>query len=493
VKIATAPEFRKLFILGLVAQLVAAWFSVGYHHPDEHFQVLEFCNYKLGLSPSCDLAWEYAARCRSALLPSIAFILSRGLEKAGMFNPFTIAFLLRLITGSFTWVVICRMLKVLLPEMITQRGKHALVWCSFFLWFVPYTGVRFSPENIAGLSIFLAVSFLYRLHDKDISKQAGLLLLSGFLIGLALFIRLQIAFAVLGLGCWLLLYGKWTLRQWSIMVGGGIVSVGLLVCLDRMFYGTWFFSPYNYFDVNILKHVAAKFGVEPWWYYFTEFLNIGVPPISVALLPLFLIGVKQKPRHLLTWITIAFIAGHSLIGHKEMRFLFPVSISFIFFACVGFEWVIQRWPDNKALRRAIPIIAGMNIVMLVFKLFTPGHEAINYYKTVYSYSHQQKTILVTSGNTIYNLAGLCNNFYQPKGLEERYLCTSAGLAETIKNAHGAQVLYLSSHVSGDTILRDFKTEKVYCLLPSWTRYLNFYDWQSRCPLWSIYRVYPATK
>lgn len=46
---------RSLFLAGAVLCTVAAWCTIGYHHPDEHFQIWEFANYKLGRISASDL------------------------------------------------------------------------------------------------------------------------------------------------------------------------------------------------------------------------------------------------------------------------------------------------------------------------------------------------------------------------------------------------------------------------------------------------------
>src|ERR1700744_4273077 len=91
--------YKRWFLLGLFVQVVTAWCSVGYHHPDEHFQVLELCNYKMGFSPIADLPWEFTAQCRSGIQPFIAFCLSKVLYACGLYNPFFVAFFLRLVIG----------------------------------------------------------------------------------------------------------------------------------------------------------------------------------------------------------------------------------------------------------------------------------------------------------------------------------------------------------------------------------------------------------
>ena len=65
--------YKNIFILSLFVYLITAFFSVGYYHPDEHFQLLELCNYKLGNSPASDLAWEFNERIRPGIAACYCF------------------------------------------------------------------------------------------------------------------------------------------------------------------------------------------------------------------------------------------------------------------------------------------------------------------------------------------------------------------------------------------------------------------------------------
>ena len=214
-------------MFGLLVQIIAAWFSVGYNHSDEHFQVLEFCNYKLGLSPAAALPWEFGAQCRPALQPFIAYCVCKLLMLPSMYNPFWAAFLLRLGMGALTWVVTCRIVSLMLPTFATEKGRRVFTWCSFLLWFVPYVGVRFSAENCAGVLFFLAISLLLNVNEYASVKRGMRLLFAGLLLGFTLFLRLQMAFAFLGLGLWLILYSKWRISDWLLIIVAGMAAIGM--------------------------------------------------------------------------------------------------------------------------------------------------------------------------------------------------------------------------------------------------------------------------
>ncbi len=490
IKLIPDTPYRKIFWLGLLVQVIAAWFSVGYNHSDEHFQVLEFCNYKLGLSPASALPWEFGAQCRAGLQPFIAFCVCRGLQLIGLYNPFRAAFLLRLGMGLLTWVVTCRIVLLMLPQFVTDKGKRAYVWCSFLLWFVPYIGVRFSAESFSGVLFFLAISLLLDLNGYTSTKRNLRLLFAGLLLGFTLVLRLQMAFAFAGLGLWLILYSKWRFSDWLIIIIAGLAAIGLGAVTDHWLYGDWVFTPYNYYYVNIVQHKAANFGTAPWWEYFVMFIDYAVPPISIILLPLFLYGIWKKPRHLFTWISVAFIAGHCLIAHKEMRFLLPVSIAFIYLVCSGVDALAQRYDCKKGFRWALNVVAGINIALLLIKIFTPAHEAVNYYKFIYNYAQAQPTTLISYEKSPYSPIGLEMNFYKPASLQTVIVNTPEEVSAVMNSTQGRSVLFLNPETQALPVIASIHKENIYCILPDWP-FLNINDWESRSYIWSVYKLSAA--
>ncbi len=480
--------YRKWLLLGLLVQLVAAWFSLGYNQCDEHFQVLEFCNYKLGLSPVTDLPWEFAAHCRSGLQPLCAYVLCRALQALNLYNPFWVSFMMRLVMGISTWLLTCRVVALMLPQFVTKKGKQVYIWCSFLLWFVPYIGVRFAAENIAGMLFFTALSLLPGLLAPNLTKRNLRLIIAGMCLGFALFIRLQMAFAYIALVVWLIVYIKWPVKNWLILVFSGLAAIGLSVIADRWLYGVWVFSPYNYYKVNVIQHIANNYGVFPWWYYVTLFINYAVPPISYVLLPLFAVGIWKNPRHVFSWICIAFLVGHSLIAHKEVRFLLPLILPFIFLACRGFDLVIQRYPAKKIYRWALPLLAGLNIILLTVKILMPAHEAFGYYKYIYNFAQKQPATLVSFEQSPYSLLQLQVNFYKPRDMDIEVVHNANELQTILNRKDGRPVIFLNPKIDPIPLIDNYKKTRVYCLVPDWIHLFNFNNWMSRAYIWSIYRL-----
>ena len=90
---------RYFFLTALAVYIVAAWFSTGFYHGDEHYQLIEFAAYKMGTVSPEGLAWEFSARVRPALQPFIAFIIIKLLQVFSIVDPYIQAFLLRLLTA----------------------------------------------------------------------------------------------------------------------------------------------------------------------------------------------------------------------------------------------------------------------------------------------------------------------------------------------------------------------------------------------------------
>lgn len=483
------PKYRKLILLGLLVQLIAAWFSLGYNHPDEHFQVLEFCNYKLGFSSASALPWEFAAHCRSGLQPLCAYILCKVLLWIGLYNPFWVSFLLRLTMGLATWLLTCRIVKLMLPEFTTEKGKKVYIWCSFLLWFVPYIGVRFAAENIAGIMLLYSLSILPGVLATNSTSRNLRFLTAGLLLGFSFFIRLQMALAFIPLAIWVIFNAKWRLKDWLILIFSGLIAIGICILADHWLYGTWVFTPYNYYKVNIVQHIANNYGVYPWWFYLAFFGYLIVPPLSFVLLILFAIGLWKNPRHVFSWICIIFIVGHSLIAHKELRFLVPLILPFIFLACKGYDILIQRYPGKKIYRWALPLLAGINIILLTAKILMPAHEAFAYYKYMYNFAQKQPTTFVGFEQSPYSLIlDLEVNFYKPKNVVIETVHNPAELNSILNRKDGRAVLFLNPKIDPIPFIAGYKKTRLFCLVPEWIHLFNFNNWMSRAYIGTIYQL-----
>jgi phosphatidylinositol glycan class B len=66
-----------VYLLSATALLILTYFSVGYYHPDEHFQILEFARWKLDPSRSEPLPWEFYHQMRPAIQPVMVVVIHK--------------------------------------------------------------------------------------------------------------------------------------------------------------------------------------------------------------------------------------------------------------------------------------------------------------------------------------------------------------------------------------------------------------------------------
>ena len=140
-------------ITGLIVYTITAFMSKGYYHPDEHYQILEFANYKLGNIQRADLPWEYQFSMRSSFMPWIAYYIIKLFN-----NPFHATLVLRLITAVMSVTAISFFIHAY-NQTIEKHNKVVFYFLSFLLWVLPFINVRFSSETWSGISLLFALGF----------------------------------------------------------------------------------------------------------------------------------------------------------------------------------------------------------------------------------------------------------------------------------------------------------------------------------------------
>jgi phosphatidylinositol glycan class B len=298
---------RPILYLCLLANLVAIFFSTGFHHFDEHFQILEFANLHLGGMTNTDLPWEYGAKMRPWAMPGLAFLISK---LTG--SPFVTVFILRLLSVSLALFATFSLGRTVISRWFDDIPLYWIV--ALLGWFLPYLNVRFSAEMIG--SSFFVLGLVHFLE----SKTARQTIMAGLLLGFSLWLRFHIGFMVAAL----LIFH---LKQWR-MVGlaslGILLAVALNIGIDSWGYGEWVFTPWSYFYQNLILGKVSGFGINPWYDYFKFIFQNAFAPFGLLIILAYLWLWTRRPKHLITAITLPFFLVHLLIGHKELRFLFPL-------------------------------------------------------------------------------------------------------------------------------------------------------------------------
>jgi phosphatidylinositol glycan class B len=343
-RVLTNPRLYPLVVILLLAAALrlplAFWPNV--HHPDEIFQYLEPAWRMLGHESI--ITWEWRYGMRSWLLPSImvgpvaigdwiapggigAFVLPRILVAAASLS----------IVAS-AWAFGARVSRT----HSILAGFVAAIWFEF-VYFAPHT----LSEPLATAAVLPAAWLLTR--NAPSSRD---LVLGGALAALAFLFRFQYApaIAVLVLGaCW----HHWKRLPPLALGGAAILAVG--GAIDVAHGAVPFSWLVANIEQNLLHDRAAEFGTEPAATYIALLWNrwsIVVVPLSFAIFR----GYRHAP--LLFWVALTDFAFHSLIAHKEPRFIFlSMSVLIIIAALGSADWVLY-WSRFAWRRLAGLAIAG---------------------------------------------------------------------------------------------------------------------------------------
>ena len=343
--------------------LVVALLAVNPWHPDEHFQILEPAWARAGFASMEQLPWEFQDRIRPTLQPTLALILLVSMRAIGLTSPFLWVLVLKLGTLALSIATVVWIASAA-SRSLDRPGRRALWLTSLFLWFLPLFHHRFSSENLAGMAFFAAVPLIGRAGPFRATC-------SGVLLGLAFVFRFQMAFAIAALLVWFAVRegGGWKRTGQVVAIAGAVVV--LSVAVDSWFYGEWVLTPWAYFQANLLEGVASSFGTSPWYFYPVQFVLWTVPPLGLALALLLLAAAFLRPGSPWVWGVVAFVVGHSVIGHKELRFLFPLLYAIPVLVAYSAS-ALDRILPVRTWRRGIVWPLGAQNLLLLAVLATPA-------------------------------------------------------------------------------------------------------------------------
>ena len=290
---------------------------------------------------------------------------------------------------------------------------------------------------------------------------------------------------------WLLFIEK---EKWSTLMSlcSGIfffILVGILI--DYWYYGELTVTAWNYFKVNLLEGKTSEFGVEPWWFYIEEIIIKGVPPYSIVIIVSALLIWIKYPKHAVSWITIPYIAVHSLIGHKELRFLFSLVYIIPFLIILSLQFIqedqkLYRFKNLlKKYRKPILILfMTINSVLVFVLCFKPADMHIYLYQYVYNTYEPEKTEIFSIGRGPYSRA-VPVNFYKKRQFQIKTFANENEMIDYMLNTDKT-ILFATKKPALDPDLNHFDCSPVYQNLPPGVKYYNINNWVERTPFWTLY-------
>jgi GPI mannosyltransferase 3 len=485
-------DTRLPFCFALFALLLAcaAVFSSGIFHADEYFQIVEFASYKLGMTPAANLPWEFAARIRPWIQPGLFYLLARGAGALGVCDPFTLMLLFRFGHALVGWLAMWLLVRNMAPLFPAAPAYRRAVRLLLFCCVIPYMLVRPSSEGLSTTMFILAFALLVPYLDKPGSATRARLFAVGVFLGLSFNCRYQMAIAIIGLVAWMLLRQRERIGRVLVCASGSAIVAALGLLVDMWGYGRFTWTPWQFFYYNLVLGKANSFGTSPFYAYFLD-IPAMLPPIGLLLLLALLILWWRHPGHVVTWITLPFFAVHSLIAHKEARFLLPLAI----LAVLALALVLPpsgapatRWWQRPWLRR---VLIGLNAAYVAVLCLVPVRIDLSAQQFVFRHTRPGVKWVGWKYHP-YVLYDLPMAFLTPAAFELE-ICDRIGALDTLASIP-ARPVYLMVKLPLDRALGDYigreqaRFTLVHTSYPQWLQPLNVNHWIDRLNAVRIYRV-----
>ncbi|MBS1168682.1 MAG: mannosyltransferase [Proteobacteria bacterium] len=295
-----------IFLVAIVLRVLRARLPDDTFYADDVFQILEPAH-RLAFGYGY-VAWEFVAGVRNWLLPGLLALILGGLNSVGLGQPEAYG---PVITGfailiSLLPIDVARRSAQLLGG--TRAGLLATAGAAIYPPLL-FASQKITPEVLAGYA--LAAALLFALKTGRRSAAA-----SGLLGGIVSGLRIHYAPALLVIVWIVFVRRQRDFTSVAIALASGAAAFSMFGVVDWLTWGMPFISYLRAIEVNILYGVAAQFGEMPPYFYIAAF-PFGISLALIAALD------WQRTRWLLVPIFVILLA-HSLIGHKEPRFVFAI-------------------------------------------------------------------------------------------------------------------------------------------------------------------------
>ena len=340
-------NLKKIILIGLFFRIISIIFSKGYAFSDDHFEVIEITQNLLDKLetpfPNFPKGTIYLF---SLVYPGVHYIIFAICEFFGMYNPELKMFMVRLVHGLFSLLIIYYGYKI--TERLSNRPNDAKIVGILLaiFWVFPFLSVR-SLRELACIPPLL-IGCYYAIEKSISTKQ---ILWSAWWFTIAFVFRYQIIFIPFVIGLfWLFSKVNW---QKAIIFG---LAMGLFFMLtqgilDELYWGNPFASIQAYAEYNSVAANIASYPNGPWHRYVGTMAGLFLAfPFLLLLAGYFKTATQSHHRKVLFFASLLFFAFHSYYANKQERFIVPFLPFFIILGIIGFRDLYDQYQDKKWLR-----------------------------------------------------------------------------------------------------------------------------------------------
>lgn len=234
-----------------------------------------------------------------------------------------------------------------------------------FYFILPLMFTRPLIENMSGAFITLAAYCAFQFHQ---TQKDPWIAYSVLMLSVASLFRFQTGICLLALP--ILIFFNKGKYSWVVFWISCFLSFLLTGLLDLTLTGGFHRSLRAYVEYNI--HFSSSYGVTPFYTFLLLFIGLSIPPTFFGRYTGF--NWKHNYRPLLAPLLffLFFLLAHSLIPHKEERFIIPIIVVFlILLVPLACFWVFEK----KSVWRTLYFTA-INFSLLVLISFSPPQKNV---------------------------------------------------------------------------------------------------------------------
>lgn len=319
----TSSLFQRLYLpllLGFGARMTSSFVGLGFHARDDYYHLLAPA---LAWLENPEFNWLTsgmpAAGARSFLPPKILYGLLEFMQQLGVTEPENLLRGLHAFLGIYSLLTIVCI--YLLVEKLTNDSRTVTIatWAAALHFVMPYAGTRLLIESMAIPPLLYG---LYLVTHRNLSK----ITIGGFFIAISCWFRFQVGVAAIGVAVALFFMAAREnekskgYRHVLALALGGATGVLLQGLFDYATTGQFLGPVIENFRLNLNPHSElTRSGI---FSYIGFFLALTIPPFTLVLAKPLWQAIKDHP--LISFPFLLFVLVHSLIGHKEERFMLPV-------------------------------------------------------------------------------------------------------------------------------------------------------------------------
>ncbi len=464
---------------------------------DQHYQIIEFANYKLGNITGDQLAWEFKYQERQTIQPFIAYGIFKVLAFFHVTHPFEQLQWLRILMSGFVVFALYRFVVATVSE-IHPPFRKTYVAATFLMGYIPAIYLHFASETASQVLLLLGSASL--LSGK---KGRGHWVWAGVYFGLAFFCRFQSVLTFAGLFGGLLLTGRYRFAELLKLIPGFGLALLAGILIDRWFYGNWVLTPYNYLSFQILEGGVDKFGTSPAYAYLQRLFMLATPFFGLLLYPAWLALLLRRKFHPVFLSVLSTLLILSMVGHKEDRFLYQILLFIPFTVVKGWEVLFGMFPRLSGFFSSFfvrTVLISANILLVIMSLlqntsvFLRGQGTLAW-KITRDYYEQPVTLYTTgvdrhpfkiNGFNPYPAPGeshstkefIWRHFIMPRDYEEYQIASFSDTLFTNGRQGRTEMLYAGKYSVERLGLKELEKagyRQIATTVPGWLEALVFWD------------------